>query len=189
MRAGRYHRTGCNPCPIEIKTINTLRRVKQHSWPSYARKAELAATLSLQGPRLSRRASLKMVILFTAVYQPGGGLWTVNTTFGKDILPTRPGTGSSPCKSRTYRRFNGKVKLCFPAPTGLTLDESPLPPVSKDLWNTPAGTSTPQRLRPTGTATLCWCSTPPRPILMWAFTSPAVITPPHSTRCSLSYRL
>ena len=40
-----------------------LRRVKQHWWPEYAWKAELAATLSLDSPRFGGMASLKITIL------------------------------------------------------------------------------------------------------------------------------
>jgi hypothetical protein len=43
--------------------ISRLRSVKQHSWPSYALKAEPAATLSLQRPLFGGMASLKTAIL------------------------------------------------------------------------------------------------------------------------------
>jgi len=40
-----------------------LRRVKQHWWPEYTWKAELAATLSLDSPRFGGMASLKTTVL------------------------------------------------------------------------------------------------------------------------------
>ncbi len=43
--------------------VSTLQKVKQHSWPIYAWKAELAATLSLDSPRFGGMASLKTTIL------------------------------------------------------------------------------------------------------------------------------
>ena len=43
--------------------VSTLQRVKQHSWPSYAWKTELVATLSLDSPRFGGMASLKTTIL------------------------------------------------------------------------------------------------------------------------------
>jgi len=39
--------------------ISTLRRTKQHPWPSYGWKAGLAANLSLQSPRLDGWAPSK----------------------------------------------------------------------------------------------------------------------------------
>jgi hypothetical protein len=42
--------------------VSTLHRVKQHPWPSYACKAELPATLSLDSPRLSGMPSLKTTV-------------------------------------------------------------------------------------------------------------------------------
>ena len=42
--------------------VSTLQRVRQHPWPSYACKAELPATLSLDSPWLGGTPSLKRTI-------------------------------------------------------------------------------------------------------------------------------
>jgi len=43
--------------------VSTLQRAKQHPWPSFAWKTELAATLSKNSPRFGGMASLKTTIL------------------------------------------------------------------------------------------------------------------------------
>jgi hypothetical protein len=43
--------------------VSALQKVKQHLWPIYAWKAELAATLSLDSPQFGGMASLKTSIL------------------------------------------------------------------------------------------------------------------------------
>jgi hypothetical protein len=55
--------------------VSTLRRVKQHSWPIYAWKAELAAILSLESPQFGGRALLKPAIFGHFMIVGPANLW------------------------------------------------------------------------------------------------------------------
>ena len=55
--------------------VRASRRVNQHSWPSYACKAELAATLCLKSRPFRGRTLLKTAILGQFMVVGSANLW------------------------------------------------------------------------------------------------------------------